>query len=265
MDEAARTVVVETARAHARDYYLSALLAPRKVRDDLLVLAAFEGELQRIPESVSEPLLVEIRLQWWRDWIASFTPEARTGNLVADALADVAVRRGLDRADLLASVDARVPAEELETQLPIPGARRRLASLDAAAMARAATVLGARPDAQQSATIAVAGLAYSLARRAVTTRSGLGKMDTPNSGLVLNLKSELQMARRNLGDLQEHLRRWPKPLRLAVLPVALVEPYLRACEKGRVDGAAPPIRADDAMVPLIRVWRLWRFASTGHL
>lgn len=263
--ERVRTVVVESARAHARDYYLSALLAPRKVRDDLLVLAAFEGELNRIPQSVSEPLLGEIRLQWWRDWIEAIEPGVCSGNPVADAFGDVVLRHDLDKGALVASVDARVCGDQLESQLLVLGGRGRLVGLDAAAMSRAAVVLGARPGSEQAASIETAGLAYSLARRAFATRAGLGKMNAPNSGLVLKLRDELQIARRSLDDLRGILRCWPKPLRLAVLPVALVEPYLRACERGVDDDGARPRRVDDAIVPLTRVWRLWWFATAGRV
>ena len=57
----------ETVRAHNPDRYLTALMAPRRVRGSLMALYAFNAELARIPALVSEPALGEIRLQWWRD------------------------------------------------------------------------------------------------------------------------------------------------------------------------------------------------------
>ena len=67
--QAGTDVVRTAARAFERDRYLAALLSPRGVREDLLALAAFAGELARIPAFVSEPMVGEIRLQWWRDAI----------------------------------------------------------------------------------------------------------------------------------------------------------------------------------------------------
>ena len=49
------------------DRYLAALLAPRAARDGLMALAAFHGEIARIPRTVREPGVGDIRLQWWRD------------------------------------------------------------------------------------------------------------------------------------------------------------------------------------------------------
>ena len=60
-------VVTIAARAHERDRYLAALLGPRPIRRDLIALAAFAGEVGRIPAFVTEPMMGRIRLQWWRE------------------------------------------------------------------------------------------------------------------------------------------------------------------------------------------------------
>lgn len=51
------------------DRYLAALLAPPARRESLFALLAFNLELARIVESVREPTLGAIRLQWWREAI----------------------------------------------------------------------------------------------------------------------------------------------------------------------------------------------------
>ena len=63
-------------RAADRDRYISALLAPADRRLDLMTLYAFDAELARIATTVSEPLLGEIRLQWWRDALAPLLTDA---------------------------------------------------------------------------------------------------------------------------------------------------------------------------------------------
>ena len=55
--------VRNAARSHAPDFYLSALLAPRSVRSDLVTLAAYLGEIARVPLTASEPALGAIRTQ----------------------------------------------------------------------------------------------------------------------------------------------------------------------------------------------------------
>ncbi|MDY0882707.1 squalene/phytoene synthase family protein [Dongia soli] len=50
-----------------RDRYLTILAAPSTLRTPFAILAAFNLELARVSESVSEQMLGLIRLQWWRD------------------------------------------------------------------------------------------------------------------------------------------------------------------------------------------------------
>ena len=67
----------ELVRRDDPDRYFCDLMAPPTCRERLLALHAFELELARIPDRVSEPMLGAIRLQWWReslDGIAAGTP-----------------------------------------------------------------------------------------------------------------------------------------------------------------------------------------------
>ena len=57
------------------DRYLTALFAPAKRRESLLALYAFNVEVARVRESVHEPIMGQMRLQWWRDSLA----ELRSG------------------------------------------------------------------------------------------------------------------------------------------------------------------------------------------
>ena len=60
-------VVRTSARAHAPDRFYAALFAQAEARADLIALAAFSGEIERISRQVSEAALGEIRVAWWRD------------------------------------------------------------------------------------------------------------------------------------------------------------------------------------------------------
>ena len=51
------------------DRYLIALASSPEKRNDLFALFAFNLELAKVCESVSEPMLGRIRLQWWRESI----------------------------------------------------------------------------------------------------------------------------------------------------------------------------------------------------
>ena len=56
-------------RAHDRDRYLTATLAPADRREALFALYAFNLEIARTREVISEPMVGQIRLQWWREAI----------------------------------------------------------------------------------------------------------------------------------------------------------------------------------------------------
>lgn len=47
----------------------AAVMASAQGRADLLLLYAFHYELAKVPEMVSEPMIGEIRYQWWRDCV----------------------------------------------------------------------------------------------------------------------------------------------------------------------------------------------------
>lgn len=57
----------ETVRRRDPDRYFSALFAPPERRPLLFALYAFNHEIARVAESVREPMMADIRLQWWRE------------------------------------------------------------------------------------------------------------------------------------------------------------------------------------------------------
>ena len=94
-------------RSGDQDRYWSALLAPDRVRADLLALYAFNLEIARIPEQVREPRLGEIRLQWWQDALAAALAGEAADHPVLAALAAAATAHGLPAAPLEGMIDAR--------------------------------------------------------------------------------------------------------------------------------------------------------------
>lgn len=95
-------------RRHDPDRYFAALFAPRAARASLLALYAFNLEIAKVRETVSEPLLGQIRLQWWRealDGLYGGGPVRR--HAVVSVLAEAIDRNGLDRASFDRIIDAR--------------------------------------------------------------------------------------------------------------------------------------------------------------
>ena len=75
--------MVTSVRAADYDRYLTLLYAPAEKRGALAALYAFDAEIARIRDRIRDALPGEVRLQWWRDAIAS---GHATGHEVADAL-----------------------------------------------------------------------------------------------------------------------------------------------------------------------------------
>ena len=93
-------------RQNDPDRFFSTLFAPAARREALFALYAFNNELVRVAEMVSEPMLGEIRLQWWREALNGIEQGTPCRHDVVEALAtawDNGVRRDL----LNAMIDAR--------------------------------------------------------------------------------------------------------------------------------------------------------------
>ena len=99
--------LMEIVKAHHRDRYLSTLFAPEAMQPHLLALYAFDAEIARVPQLVSEPQIGEIRLQWWRDTIAAIYQGEAVDHPVAQALSAAITQGHLPQAPLQNLIDAR--------------------------------------------------------------------------------------------------------------------------------------------------------------
>jgi phytoene/squalene synthetase len=94
-------------RRFDRDRYLIVLAAPGRAAADLAVLFALNLELALVRDSVSEPMLGQIRFQWWREAIDGIRAGTPRHHAVVTALADLMARHPLDRVHLDRMIDAR--------------------------------------------------------------------------------------------------------------------------------------------------------------
>lgn len=267
------------------DRYLAATLASRQIAPALAAIAAFAAELGRIAATVSEPTLGDIRLQWWRDALAVGRAEggaARSGHPVADAVVASVERHRLPGHLLDAMIDAR----EFDLSgglLPDDaGLAAYLEATEGHAFRLALLAVGA-PAASVDGIARPAGLAYGLAR-------GLGRLPMllHNGGLPLpaeRLRAEgldpdglarqphsaevtaavtrvvadlTALARTALAEARERSADLSRPMRAAMLPLAMVEPYFRSLS-GR-----PPLDHMAGTSPLARVVRIGMAHVTGR-
>lgn len=95
--------------------FLAALFAKPEARERLFALIAFNVELAKIPASVSEPMLGQIRLAWWREAVDElFAGAGPRGHVVMHALAAAHEAAPLHRPSLEALIEARDWALEPE-------------------------------------------------------------------------------------------------------------------------------------------------------
>ena len=146
--------IVDLVRRDDRGRFVTAMFAPEDRRAGLLAVTAFNAEIARIPLSVSEPILGQMKLQWWRD---TLTRLAENGVVPAGHPIAEALRRDLPenlRGQLHTLVDAR--DGDFETD------QARVAAESAPLAELALAVLGVT-DTESSHAARHAGLAYGLA------------------------------------------------------------------------------------------------------
>lgn len=89
------------------DRHLAVMAAPVSARARLLPLYAFNLEVARAPWAAKEPLVAEMRLQWWRDVIENTAAGAARAHEVAEPLHAVIREANLPRKVLDRMVAAR--------------------------------------------------------------------------------------------------------------------------------------------------------------
>jgi phytoene synthase len=90
-DSQAAEFCADLVRSHDFARYASSLFLPARQRRAVLALYAFNVEISRVRELVSQPLPGEIRLQWWTDMLAGTGHGGIEGNPVAAEL-NLAIR-----------------------------------------------------------------------------------------------------------------------------------------------------------------------------
>ncbi len=161
-EKSRNSYAAEELRRHDKDRYLCTLFAPADKREDLFALYAFNLEVARTREAVSESMIGQIRLQWWREAIEGIHAGQPRKHAVVETLNEAIHRHDLPRAPFDALIDAR----ELDLEDAAP---RDMAELIAYAeatssglIALALDVLAVRDQAAREAGAQV-GVAWSLA------------------------------------------------------------------------------------------------------
>ncbi len=261
-----------SARTTAPDRYYAALLAPAEARDDLIALAAFTGEIERISRQVSEAALGEIRVTWWRDAFLGRGESGRSGNPTLDAFAEVIRRRSLSLGRIEDYLAAHADALYGEPPIDDADLYARLRAIDGTPFVFAASILGVTLD---EPIVDAAARASGLARIGIELpyalmhgRALLPKARSPNpfgpddaGNWRPHIAWLVAEGRQAIAEVRRHLTGKPRLFTTALLPLALVEPHFRALEKPRHE----PARDIVEIAPIARLWRIARAHWPGRI
>jgi NADH dehydrogenase [ubiquinone] 1 alpha subcomplex assembly factor 6 len=269
--------VAALVRRHDRDRFQTALFAPAARREALFALYAFNYEIARVPQSVTQPMLGQIRLQWWRENIAAaFEGGSVRAHPVVEALTAAIRKFALARAHFDRLIDARESdlAEELRTNLAALEHYAEATSAELIYLALEA--LGVRDRAASEAGKHV-GIAYGLAGliRAIPYRSGSGVWFIPadvaaRTGLARNdydsphgkpaLRAAVAdiaaVASRHLEGGRAHRTKIPRTALPALLPATIAQHALSRLKRAGYDPLDPALTRPDPL-------QSWRLAATA--
>jgi phytoene synthase len=275
-----RSYCAELVRQQDSDRYLTALFAPPPRRADLLALYAFNAEVARGREAVSEPMLGHIRLQWWRDAITEIYDGEPRHHQVVQPLASAIRRHTLPREPFERLIDAR----ELDLTDGPPDYLEQLiayAEASSGGLTRLALFILGVSDEPSHAAGELVGTAWALTGlmralphllqqgrcllpRDVMARHGVEERALrdmkPSNGVCKSVQEIHTIALEKLKNSRsEHPEKIGRGLP-ALLPATLAEAYLARLSRLGHD----PFDARNAAPLRLRSWRLMMRALAGR-
>ena len=161
MSETGISYCARLLRQQDPDRYLTALFAPAERRESLFALYAFNLELARARESVREPIMGQMRLQWWRDCLPEIMAGQARAHEVARPLAAAVAAHGLDRQLLERLIDAREQDMKPDPPADLPALLDYAQETSSTLVELALEVLG-RPDSATREAGRALGIAWAL-------------------------------------------------------------------------------------------------------
>ena len=266
-------------RCHDRERFLSCLFAPAERRDALFALYAFNHEVAKTAEVVSEPMLGQIRLQWWRDSLDGITVGEPREHEVVTPLAAAIKRYALPMSPFERLIDAR--EADLEPQpMADQSALETYAEATSSSLIELALRVLHAPDPPTPRELEAGrciGIAWALVGllRAVPFHAQHKRLYLPQDlvdaeGLdvaaLFELKSSrslaavvrhvAQRAKAQLDDGQVRPNRRSLP---ALLPATLAKGHLRRLRRADYDPFDPGVSQSEASAwPLALAWLIGR-------
>jgi phytoene synthase len=271
--QGAASFCTDLVRSHDFGRYASTLFVRPEERRALLALYAFNVEISRVRDQVSQPLPGEVRMQWWTDLLAGLGHGGVEGNPVAAELMRAIGTFGLPVEPLSRLIDehqfdlyndpmptmAALEGYALETSSALFALAARIAAPSSAEIEHLARHAGLASGVVQ----VIAALPRDTAHRQLfvplqlleshgsSMQAVFAGRQTPQIRAALD--QLLDGARQHLQAALELLAEVPARVRPLFLPLALVRRDLKQLARADTDPFAPrnPSR-------LSTLWTLWR-------
>lgn len=261
------------------DRFLISLFAPQDRRESLWAVLAFNLEVAKTRERVREPMLGQIRLQWWRDAVAEIFAGKPREHAVVTALAQATAAQGLSRSAMEQLIDAREIDLNPEPPADLPALEAYAEQSAGPLLALTMEILGVAPSEDACRRLA-APQALSGLLLAIPFRGLHGRVDLPadmmaRAGLipeaVIDPSARAMVAEltRQIADRTEtrlraalsEARDLPKATRPALLTLTLAKRNLARLSQAGFDPFNPILGQRDGLVSA----RLWWAMTTGRL
>ncbi len=266
------------ARRLDRDRYLCALFAASERRHGLFALLAFNGEVARIREAVSEPLLGQMRLEWWRQVVDGIYAGTAHPHGLVRPLAEAVQRFGLSRAHFDRLLDGRArdlgdaPPEDMAALVDYAEAT----SSTLVALVLEVLAVGGEAAAAAGRHVGIAWALTGLLRAAsfharakrqylpaeLMAAAGARPRDLfelrPTPALAQVARGMAATAREHLAAARALRAEVPRAALPALLPATLADGYLRRLERNGYDVLG---RSSEIAQPLRQArlaWAAWR-------
>jgi NADH dehydrogenase [ubiquinone] 1 alpha subcomplex assembly factor 6 len=275
------TPVAAVVRRHDRDRYQTALFAPAARREALFALYAFNYEIARVGESVTQPTLGHVRLQWWRENIAALygsSPVRR--HPIVEKLAGAVREYRLSRHHFDHLIDAREndleddpPAnlEVLEKYAEGTSSRLIYLALESLGASEPITLRAAR---HVGIAFALSGMLRALPIRPptqrpfvpadLTARYRLDQRDAqqmPSSPALQAIVADIaRLAHSHLNEARRARSSVPRAALPALLPAKIADQSLVRLRRAAYDPFDPALQRTDPL----QIWRLCHAMLRGR-
>ncbi len=264
-------------RRHDYDRYLCTFFAPRERRADLIALLAFNLELSRLRERVTERTLGQIRLTWWHETIEGVFDGHPRQHPVAQSLARMVGHYGLSRRMFEEMIDSRTKEFD-ETGFANLGELESFAEQTSGALQCVSLKVLEVDETEAVEAARRVGLAWALVGlcRSVPYHARLGRVYLPRdllasadlapsavaamrdgSRLEPVIEAVLELAAEHLTAARRLKPNVPPGALPVLLPATLATSYLRDLSVRKFDPFAIPGEANPTLRQLRLIWASW--------